>query len=106
MIRFISSLVLVAAFLASTSSNATLTGFTNCTGALSCQITTTPPNPITANPNNGILLAWDEVQNFTLATDLRVDRVFDATADFISTIGSDFLIEAGVHGFISAGSTG
>ena len=48
------------------------------------------------NPNDGILLAWDEVQNFTLTQDLRVDRVFDASAPFISSAGGgDFFIAAG-----------
>ena len=35
------------------------------------------------------------MQNFTLPVPLRVDRVFDATAAFITPIGSDFLIAAG-----------
>ena len=75
--------------------NATLVALSSCTGAASCEITTTPPNPVERNPNNGILLAWDEVQNFTLIDPLRVDRVFDATASFITPIGTDFLIAAG-----------
>ncbi len=81
--------------LTSIASNATLIAISGCTGANSCDITVTPPNPVERNPNNGILLAWDEVQNFTLIVPLQVDRVFDATATFITPIGSDFLIAAG-----------
>ena len=75
---------------------ATLIQITDCIGANSCDITLAPPDPIVANPNNGILLAWDEVQNFTLTEDLRVDRVFDESAAFVeATGGGDFLIKAG-----------
>ena len=82
--------------LVSFAANATLVSITPCSGANSCDITTTPPDPISPDPNNGILLAWDEVQNVTLTTALRVDRVFDATASFISDAGGgDFFIAAG-----------
>jgi len=95
------TLLMVVAFATSifataSPANATLSTITGCTGANSCDITTTPPNPIVQNPNMGILLAWDEVQNFTLLVDLRVDRVFDASAPFISDAGGgDFFIAAG-----------
>lgn len=76
--------------------NATIIGYTNCTGAISCSVTTSPPNPVTANPNDGVLLGWDEVQNTTLTADLRVDRVFDVNAPFVSSDGSGgFIIAAG-----------
>lgn len=76
--------------------NATLVAIDPCIGAISCDITTTPPNPVERNPNEGILLAWDEVQNLTLAGPLRVDRVFDDTAAFISDAGGgDLFIAAG-----------
>lgn len=76
--------------------HATIVGYTNCTGALSCSVTATPPNPVTANPNDGILLGWNEVQNTTLTSDLFVDRVFDASAPFVSSDGSGgFIIAAG-----------
>lgn len=82
--------------LAGGTARATLVEITGCTGANACVITTTPPNPVEPNPNDGILLAWDEVQNLTLTEDLRVDRVFDPTAPFISDAGGgDFFIEAG-----------
>jgi len=75
--------------------NATLVGFPVCSGANGCEITSSPPNPVTANPNNGILLAWDEAQNFTLTQDLRVDRVFDPAASFVEADGSAFIIKSG-----------
>ncbi|MEO0425250.1 MAG: hypothetical protein AAF184_23135, partial [Pseudomonadota bacterium] len=53
------------------------------------------PDVVEQNPDDGILLVWDEVQNFTLTQDLRVDRVADPNADFIQPVGSDFLILAG-----------
>ena len=94
--NLISSILAIASLLLCMKANATLVTISSCTGAISCQITNTPPNPIQRNPNNGILLAWDEVQNFTLASDLRVDRVFDPTASFISDAGGgDFFIAAG-----------
>lgn len=78
------------------SSHATLINIANCTGANNCLITDTPPNPVTQNPNNGLLIAWDEVQNFVLTEDLRVDRVFDINASFVEATGTgDFWIKAG-----------
>ena len=79
-----------------TVSKATLIQFDNCTGANQCIITTSPPNPIVANPNNGLLLSWDEVQNFVLTDDLSVDRVFDNTVDFVgSNDRDDYYIRTG-----------
>ena len=78
------------------SAQATLISISPCTGAVACTITTTPPNPVTQNPNDGVLLAWDELQNVTLTEDLRVDRVFDPAASFITAApGGDFFIKAG-----------
>jgi len=93
-----------ALFMAMTGvSNATIVGYTNCVGANICSFVggpaptdpATPPNPVTANPNNGILLGWDEVQNTTLAADLRVDRVFDASASFVGSDANGLFIKAG-----------
>lgn len=84
-----------AVFLLSTPANATLLGFSNCSGALSCSVTTTPPNPVTQNPNNGILIGWDEVQNLTLTADLKVDRVFDLDAPFVKQENGHFFIKEG-----------
>lgn len=89
-------IVILFSFMLTTTSKATLIQFYNCTGANQCLITTSPPNPIVANPNNGLLLSWDEVQNFVLTDDLRVNRVFDDTVNFVaSTDGDDFFIKAG-----------
>lgn len=79
-----------------TTAQATVTAITPCTGANACTITTSPPNPVTQNPNDGILLLWDEVQNFTLTTALRVDRVFDTNASFVTAVsGGDYELAAG-----------
>lgn len=83
------------------SANATIVGYTGCTGAVSCVFVggpggpLTPPDPVTANPNNGILLGWDEVQNTTLDNDLRVDRVFDNSASFVGSDANGLFIKAG-----------
>lgn len=79
-----------------TSAGATITGYSVCTGANSCEITTTPPDPVTQNPNDGILLGWDEKQNITLTADLHVDRVFDTGASFVEADpNGGFIIKAG-----------
>ena len=70
---------------AATTAHATLVDLGVCTGANACVIASDLsdiPNPVARNPNDGVLLAWDEVQNVTLTEDLRVDRVFDPDADF------------------------
>lgn len=88
-------------FAAPVTANATIVGYTNCSGANACVFVggpggpASPPNPVSPNPNDGILLGWDEVQNTTLANDLRVDRVFDASAPFVQADGSGFIIKAG-----------
>ncbi len=74
---------------------ATLVDLGVCNGAIDCIITNDPPSPITENPNQGILLAWDERQNFTLTSPLRVDRVFDPDADFVVRDAGGFSIVAG-----------
>ncbi len=74
---------------------ATALGFSNTSGAYAYQITTTPPNPITKNPNNGILLVWNEVQNYTLQSDLAVDRVADANAPFVKIVSGKYYLKAG-----------
>ncbi len=77
--------------------DATISNITDLTGANSFDISA-PPDGFTVvkNPNDGILKAWDEVQNFTLTEPLRVDRVFDENASFVSDAGGgDFFIAAG-----------
>ncbi len=85
-----------AAALYAGAAEATIVGFSACSGANSCEYTLPPPDPVVQNPNNGILLGWDEVENHTLTTDLRVDRVFDSNASFVEADpGGGFVIKAG-----------
>ena len=95
--RFTKSILIVATALLTHPivANATIIGFPSCTGANNCEKTITPPNPIARNPNNGILLGWDELQNITLTEDLLVDRVFDPTVEFVEPSGNGFVIKAG-----------
>ena len=94
--RVLASAVFAAASLGAGAAQATIVGFSTCTGAVSCEYTVPPPNPVVQNPNNGILLGWDEVQNFTLTRDLRVDRVFDANASFVDVDpNGGFIVKAG-----------
>ncbi|PSW10740.1 hypothetical protein C9I98_24775 [Photobacterium sanctipauli] len=86
----------------SLSAQATLVSIENCSGtakngpAVTCEITNSPANVISPNPNNNKLVAWDEVQNHVLVEDLKVDRVFDPTASFIEDAGnSGYFIKAG-----------
>jgi len=74
---------------------ATIVSFSRCLGANSCEVTATPPNPIAVNPNNGILLGWNEVQNLTLTSKLYVDRVFDNTASFVGSDTNGLFLKAG-----------
>ncbi len=83
---------------AATTAHATLVDLGACTGANACVIASDLsdiPDPVARNPNDGVLLAWDEVQNVTLTEDLRVDRVFDPDADFVGRAGDDFVLRAG-----------
>ena len=68
---------------------ATIQSIENCTAVGGCFITETPPTLVTTNPDDGTLLVWDEVQNFELTHDLRVDRVADESASFIVKDGPD-----------------
>jgi len=77
---------------------ATITGYTDVTGANEAVVVSGGgiPNPVTQNPNDGRLVGWDELQNVTLTADLRVDRVFDTNASFVSVApGGDYYINAG-----------
>ena len=96
--RSVSGLACVAALLfAAGPANATLIGFEDVSGdAVAAVKTTSPPNPVSPNPNDGILLAWDELQNVVLIQDLAVDRVFDTSASFIEPrVGGGWWIKAG-----------
>lgn len=77
---------------------ATLLGYNSCEGANSCLVAPDEapiPNPIVANPNDGVLLGWDEVQNVTLGENLYVDRVADPLASFVGTDAGGTFIKAG-----------
>ncbi len=86
------------AVLFSAAANATLIGYDSCSGANDCLIAPTDapiPNPIVANPNNGLLLGWDELQNVTLTSNLYVNRVADTGASFIGNDSNGYYIKAG-----------
>lgn len=54
------------------------------------------PFTLTANfSNESTLYVWDEVQNFTLTEDLYVDRVADATADYVGGTAGNYYISSG-----------
>ena len=77
---------------------ATLVGYDSCSGAIDCQKAPDQaplPNPIAQDPNNGLLLGWDERQNVTLTSILRVDRVADLGASFVGSDGVGLFIKAG-----------
>lgn len=94
--RFVLSALMAVGLFAPVHANATIVSLGSCTGAAACVITNTPPDPVVQNPNDNILLAWNEVQNIVLTEDLRVDRVFDPSADFVVDLGNgDYLIKAG-----------
>ncbi len=89
-------IVLIALFaFTSLSVQATLMQITNCSGAISCEITTNPPSIVNGSLDDGKLLAWDEVQNYTLMSDLHVDNVFDPNASFVSGTSGNYILEAG-----------
>ncbi len=81
------------------SAQATLIGYNNCTGANACYKApgdTALPNPIQKNPNNGLLIGWDEKQNVTLANNLYVNRVADPSASFVGQdINGKYYIKSG-----------
>ncbi|MEM7058008.1 MAG: hypothetical protein AAF557_10505 [Pseudomonadota bacterium] len=55
-----------------------------CDGALACEITDAPPNPVMPDPDNGKLLVWNERQNIILKEDLVLDRVADPGSPFVA----------------------
>ncbi len=57
-----------------------------------------PPDSYTISPNSyndDTLWVWNEKQNVTLTEDLFVDRVADASADFVEIVSGGYLISAG-----------
>lgn len=94
------SAIVAAALLAAGSAQATFLGAVSCSGANACSEAgpTSPypiPNPVTQDPNNGVLLVWNERQNVTLTSDLRVDRVADASASYVGSDAGGLFIKAG-----------
>lgn len=75
--------------------HASLLSISPCVGAVSCDVTTSPPTTVSQDPNDDILLAWDEKQNVTLTQNLYVDRVFDATASFVGQDSRGYYITSG-----------
>jgi hypothetical protein len=77
--------------------HASLLGYDSCIGALSCTVATPAqiPNPIVQNPNNGILLGWNERQNVLLTADLKVNRVANPAASFVGGTAGNYVIKAG-----------
>lgn len=81
-----------------TQAQATFVGAVTCSGAVSCQgpdATYPIPNPISQDPNNGVLLIWNEQQNVVLTRDLAVDRVADASASYVGGTAGNHFIKAG-----------
>jgi len=84
--------------LMTTGANATLIQFDMCVGANACKIAPDEapiPNPIIADPNLGVLLGWDEMQNVTLTQNLYINRVADPTASFVDQDAKGYFILAG-----------
>lgn len=94
-LRIAGALAPVALLVMAAPASATLVSISPCVGANACTITDTPPETVTQNPNDGILLAWDEKQNVVLEEDLPVDRVFDSSADFVIESGGQLFLAAG-----------
>ena len=89
-------LVLLLLLVLSFSLQATLIVVSHCTGANACTVTNHPPLVLSPDPNDGLLLAWDELQNYTLTQDLLVDRVFDTNTAIIgATNNGSYFIKAG-----------
>jgi len=63
--------------------NAEIKEINKCQGALACEVTDAPPNPVRPDPNNGKLLAWNEAQNVILEENLPIDRVADPNSPFV-----------------------
>ncbi|MEC9432936.1 MAG: VPLPA-CTERM sorting domain-containing protein [Pseudomonadota bacterium] len=83
----------VAALVLAQPAAATLVEVNPCSAT--CTITSTPPNPVSPDPNDGVLLLWNERQNVTLTAPLAVDRVFDTGASFVSGSSGNFMLAAG-----------
>ncbi|MEM1316340.1 MAG: hypothetical protein AAGI51_17420, partial [Pseudomonadota bacterium] len=74
---------------------ATLKRILHCQGASACVIAETPPALVRPDPNDGLLLTWNERQNVFLEEDLPVDRVADPEADYVLRKNGRWHIAAG-----------
>lgn len=89
-------LACLLAFAWGQSARATILDVQNLAGdALGFDITDTPPNPVAPNPNNNLLVVWNEKQNVLLEADLAVDRVADPNAPFVTGTSGNYKIKAG-----------
>jgi len=95
--RFAIALLACAlAFMAVQPAGATILTVQNLGGAASgFDITTNPPNPVAPDPNNNLLVIWNEKQNVQLTSDLLVDRVADPNAPFVTGTTNNYKILAG-----------
>ncbi|GAB3097489.1 hypothetical protein G8770_15575 [Aestuariicella hydrocarbonica] len=90
----VAALFLVMSF----QSQAALEGYNSCSGATSCLIApedTALPTSISANPDDGKLVSWNEQQNVTLENNLYIDNVADPTASYIGKDANGTYIKAG-----------
>jgi hypothetical protein len=74
---------------------ATILNFPSCDQVCSIVSGLDIPDPVTQNPNNGILMTWNERQNVVLQNNLSVDRVADTSASFIGGSAGNYYIKAG-----------
>lgn len=88
--------VLISAVLAQTAQGA-IVGITFCSGAMTCAVTTQPPDPVSPDPNDGVFLAWEEIQHLTLTASLQVDRVLDPNASYVDDLGGGvYMLQPGL----------
>jgi len=95
--RSILLLALSSCFYCATA-NASFIQYDSCTGANACLIAPNSapiPNPISANPNDGVLLGWNEIQHFTLTSNLYIDRVANTGANYIGQDANGYYVIAG-----------
>ena len=84
--------------MASNSALATAISITNTAGAAAYVIGTPESVPFTLvgnGYNDNTLYVWDEVQNFTLTSDLYVDRVADANENYVGGSAGNYFLKAG-----------
>lgn len=94
--RLMLSAMLVSVAL-SFSAHATIVGISFCSGAMTCHATNQPPDPVSPDPNDGVFLAWEEVQHLTLTSPVQVDRVLDPSANYVDDLGGGvYMLQPGL----------